>query len=70
MNPLADWFVEVEAVANRQQQLFDWVGYRPHRPGATDVPRSSRSRAWRRAVAVEITRRTRAGLVRPWIRST
>ena len=49
MNPLSDWFVDAEAVAQHQQRLLDSVAYRqyaPDDPGTTPLLRAPR-RWWR-----------------------
>jgi hypothetical protein len=49
MNPLSDWFVDAEVVAQHQQRLLDSVASGqcpPDDPGATAVPRAPR-RWWR-----------------------
>lgn len=45
MNPLSDWFVDAEAVAQHQQRLLDSVAYRqcrPDDPGTTPLLRAPR----------------------------
>jgi hypothetical protein len=43
MNPLSDWFVDAESVAERQQRLLDSVGYTQRPFGGTGTTSSSRA---------------------------
>jgi hypothetical protein len=67
MNPLSDWFVDAEAVAQHQQRLLDSVAYGqcpPDDPGTTPVPRAPR-RWWRWSCWLKHRWKTLSAVVAP-----